>query len=138
MNSLSQKKKNCLSLEVLLKLFPIGIFPLEIFSIEDAPTGIFIVWLPPTRTPVMVFRMKKTGCPWGGAFGVMKVVSVFFLFKPTKILLTFNVCISAKYSSILAKKFYLKLFFEKLKIFVFQKNFKVKIFRQKWMNIWPG
>ena len=70
LNSLSQKK-NCLSLEELLKLFPIGIFPMEIFSIEDSPTGIFIVWLPPIRTPVRVFRIKKLAVLEGGEFGVM-------------------------------------------------------------------
>ena len=62
-----ESKKNCLSLEELLKLFPIGIFPMEIFSIEDFPIGIFTVWLPPIRTPVRVFRMKKLAVLGGGS-----------------------------------------------------------------------
>ena len=68
-----EPKKNCLSLEELLKLFPRGIFPMEIFSIEDSPTGIFIVWLPPIRTPVRVFRIKKLAVLGGGEFGVTQV-----------------------------------------------------------------
>ena len=47
-------------------IFHFLIFPMEIFFIEDFPTGIFTILLPPVRTPVRVFRIKKTGCPGGG------------------------------------------------------------------------
>ena len=32
-----------------------------IVFLENFPTGIFTIWLPPIRTPVNVFRMRKLG-----------------------------------------------------------------------------